>query len=168
MPGTAKSYEGKQSRGKGRGVCVCCQFRQGSQGMPPGRGDISVMGKVPERNRTLSPLGQGGPQVCPGMAVPDPQTLPASQGGRRNPEEAFGEGGFGGGCKSPKLLFTTAVIGLFCVVRGGDCFVLRGLIVARRLAPTDRGRTGLPRTPSAAAGRAQRASPISPPIFRVD
>lgn len=42
------------------------------------------------------------------------------------------------------------------------------LIVAGRLAPTDRGRQGLPRTPSATAGRAQHASPISPPIFRVD
>lgn len=52
--------------------------------------------------------------------------------------------------------------------RGGERFVQRGLIVALRLAPTDRGRQGLPRTPSAAAGRAQRASPISPPIFRVD
>lgn len=60
-------------------------------------------------------------------------------------------------------------LGSFCVERGGLLCALRPqLIVARRLAPTDRDRQGLPRTPRARAGRAQRASPISPPIFRVD
>lgn len=72
-------------------------------------------------------------------------------------------------CGSLKLLFAPAVIGFF--LRGERrllCAPRPQLIVAGRLAPTDHDRQGLPRTPSARAGRAQRASPISPPIFRVD
>lgn len=75
-----------------------------------------------------------------------------------------------GGYRSLELLFTTAMIGL--LLRGERrrllCAPRTWLIVAGRLAPTDHGRQGLLCTPSPSAGRAQRASPISPPIFRVD
>lgn len=75
-----------------------------------------------------------------------------------------------GGYRSLELLFTTAMIGL--LLRGERrrllCAPRTWLIVAGRLAPTDHGRQGLLCTPASSAGRAQRASPISPPIFRVD